>query len=231
MKIVVKNVNKTYETSAEKLHILKNIDFSMKSGEWLTIVGPSGSGKSTLLQCIAGINRPDPGSEIVLDDFHIMKSPEEDMLTFRRNNIGFIYQDYRLFEQFDALLNVILPLVPYENKRNLLQKGEELLHLVGLSERMHHMPSQVSGGEKQRVAIARALLNDPSLIICDEPTGNLDEPNRNQIMELLQKLNEKGKSIILVTHDHDILSYGQKTVLLKHGKLANFPAEKQSVKL
>ncbi|MFA9560237.1 ABC transporter ATP-binding protein [Evansella sp. AB-rgal1] len=221
MKIKLTDVNKTYKTGAENLHILKNINLSMESGEWLTILGPSGSGKSTLIQCIAGINRADQGSEIVLDDLPIMVATEEEILTFRRNNIGFIYQDYRLFEQFDALTNVILPLVPYIDKSYLLKKGKELLKDVGLTERIYHMPSQLSGGEKQRVAIARALINDPSLIICDEPTGNLDETNRNNIMNLLQDLHIKGKSIILVTHDHDILSYGNTLVLLKHCNLSN----------
>ncbi|MBM7540289.1 ABC transporter ATP-binding protein [Amphibacillus cookii] len=219
MKIVVENLDKTYETTAEQLNILKNVNFAMDQGEWLTIIGPSGSGKSTLLQCIVGITSVDPGSSIRLNNLDIQSASSEEVLTFRRHRIGFIYQDYKLFDQFDALTNVILPLAPYEEKESLNKKGRDLLEKVHLSERIHHMPQQLSGGEKQRVAIARALINDPDLLVCDEPTGNLDEKNRDHIIGILSELNAEGKSIILVTHDKEVISNGQRLMVIQRGNV------------
>ncbi|SDZ68162.1 putative ABC transport system ATP-binding protein [Evansella caseinilytica] len=219
MNIIVEKLTKTYETAAEKLAVLQDVHFSMKSGEWLTVIGPSGSGKSSLLQCIVGIVPPDKGSIIRLDDLHLHEASVEAVLEFRRKRVGFIYQDYKLFNQFDALTNVILPLAPYERKDILYKRGKALLEKVHLAERIHHMPSQLSGGEKQRVAIARALINYPELLICDEPTGNLDEENRDHIIEILHDLNKEGKSILLVTHDKEVISQGQRLMQLQRGKV------------
>jgi ABC-type lipoprotein export system ATPase subunit len=217
--ITVKNLNKTYKAGTGDLHILQDIELTLNSGEWLTIVGPSGSGKSSLLHCIAGIEAPDRGSHVQLGDFEINNATVNQIQLFRRNKLGFVYQDYKLFEQFDSLTNVVLPLIPYESKDKLLERGKKLLEKVQLSERMNHMPSELSGGEKQRVAIARAILNDPELLICDEPTGNLDERSRDTVMEVLRNLNKNGKSVILVTHDRDIISKDQRVMSLKYGRL------------
>lgn len=218
MELEVKNLSKTYKTISGELPVLKNVSFSLEKGDWLTVIGPSGSGKSTLLHCIAGIISPDAGSVINYNQWQIHNAKNEEVQKFRRERLGFIYQDYKLFPQFNTLLNVMLPLIPYEKKEVLIKKAEQLLERVQLSERMKQMPGQLSGGEKQRVAIARSLINNPDLLICDEPTGNLDEKSRDDIVELLKELNSEGTSIILVTHDRDIMGFGQKKLELQFGR-------------
>ncbi|RPF53419.1 ABC transporter ATP-binding protein [Aquisalibacillus elongatus] len=215
MKLNVSNLNKTYQTATDDLQILKNINFTLNEGEWLTILGPSGSGKTTLLQCIAGLLPADEGSVIQYDEFQISDAKDQELQAFRRHQLGFIYQDYKLFDQFHAELNVMLPLVPYQNQDALKSRAQELLEKVHLGDRRHHYPAQLSGGEKQRLAIARALINEPSLLICDEPTGNLDQSNRDQIMDILKELKADGTSVILVTHDRDLMDTGEHTLNLR----------------
>lgn len=217
LKLHVHNLSKTYETSAETIDVLQDISFQMEHGDWLTIIGPSGSGKSTLLHCIAGIITTNTG-DILYDEFNIGTVPDEVKRTFRREKLGFIYQDYRLFRQFDTLTNVMLPLMPYQTNRVLKNKAINLLQQVGLGDRLQSMPSQLSGGEKQRVAIARALINDPQYLICDEPTGNLDVGNRDKIIELLQDIHRNGTSIILVTHDLELMELGNQKLTLGYAK-------------
>lgn len=214
MGLHVKNLSKTYHTSAESIDVLQDVSFDLTNGEWLTIIGPSGSGKSTLLHCIAGIVSADKNSDISFDDWNMGTASEKEKRKFRREKLGFIYQDYRLFHQFDALTNVMLPLMPYRKKEQLKEAATDLLNRVGLSERIHAMPTQLSGGEKQRVAIARALINQPNYVICDEPTGNLDKKNRDNVIELLQSVNETGTSIILVTHDLELMNLGNQKLTL-----------------
>lgn len=217
MEIEVQNLSKTYNTNAGKLPVLKDVSFSLERGEWLTVIGPSGSGKSTLLHCVAGLIVPDPESKITYNQWSLADAKVDEVQAFRRANIGFIYQDYKLFPQFNVLLNVMLPQIPFERKDVLKKRAEQLLERVNLADRIMHMPGQLSGGEKQRVAIARALINRPNLLICDEPTGNLDEKSRNDTMELLKEVNAEGTSVILVTHDRDIMNFGQKTIELHFG--------------
>ena len=208
----VKNLSKTYKTTAGDLPILKDIDFTLEEGEWLTIVGRSGSGKTTLLQCVAGLLPADDGSEIQFNDLIINNAKDEKLQKFRRETLGFVYQDYKLFDQFNCELNVMLPLLPFEDKEKLKVKAHQLLGKVGLSDRVNHFPAQLSGGEKQRVAIARSLINDPEILICDEPTGNLDAKSRDDVINLLVELNKDGTSVILVTHDQELMDIGEKII-------------------
>lgn len=208
----VKNLSKTYKTTAGDLPILKDIDFTLEEGEWLTIVGRSGSGKTTLLQCVAGLLPADDGSEIQFNDLIINNAKDEELQKFRRETLGFVYQDYKLFDQFNCELNVMLPLLPFEDKEKLKVKAHQLLGKVGLSDRVNHFPAQLSGGEKQRVAIARSLINDPEILICDEPTGNLDAKSRDDVINLLMELNKDGTSVILVTHDQELMDIGEKII-------------------
>ena len=208
----VKSLSKTYKTTAGDLPILKDIDFTLEEGEWLTIVGRSGSGKTTLLQCVAGLLPADDGSEIQFNDLIINNAKDEELQKFRRETLGFVYQDYKLFDQFNCELNVMLPLLPFEDKEKLKEKAHQLLDKVGLSDRVNHFPTQLSGGEKQRVAIARSLINDPEILICDEPTGNLDAKSRDDVINLLVELNKDGTSVILVTHDQELMDIGEKII-------------------
>ena len=208
----MKSLSKTYKTTAGDLPILKDIDFTLEEGEWLTIVGRSGSGKTTLLQCVAGLLPADDGSEIQFNDLIINNAKDEELQKFRRETLGFVYQDYKLFDQFNCELNVMLPLLPFEDKEKLKVKAHQLLGKVGLSDRVNHFPAQLSGGEKQRVAIARSLINDPEILICDEPTGNLDAKSRDDVINLLVELNKDGTSVILVTHDQELMDIGEKII-------------------
>ena len=218
MHIKLHKVNKTYSTGVESIHVLKDIDVAMEAGSWLTITGPSGSGKTTLMRCLSAIEQADTG-QVTIGQLDAMTAPEEERRSFRRNHVGYIFQDYQLFDQFDVLTNVMIPLLPYEPRDAVEKKAKELLETVGLLHRKTHMPSQISGGEKQRTAIARALMNDPQLILCDEPTGSLDLDSRNQIMEILQEQHQKGVTIVLVTHDQQLAEYGDLQFELRDGRI------------
>lgn len=216
--IKINNVTKSYQLNKEKVHVLKGIDFEVESGDWLTITGPSGSGKTTLLKVLSGIEQPDEGS-IMIGDFHISEGSEEERRNFRRDNIGYIFQDFQLFEQFNLLLNVMIPLLPYEKKEQIEKKAKEILANVNLSHREKHRPAMVSGGEKQRTAIARSLINRPNILLCDEPTGNLDVDSRNHVMSILKDLQKEEITIILVTHDTELSTYGNHLFEMRDGLL------------
>ncbi|SEQ98769.1 putative ABC transport system ATP-binding protein/macrolide transport system ATP-binding/permease protein [Piscibacillus halophilus] len=216
--IKIKNVTKSYQLNKEKVHVLRGIDFEVASGDWLTITGPSGSGKTTLLKVLSGIEQPDEGS-IMIGDFHISEGSEEERRNFRRDNIGYIFQDFQLFEQFNLLLNVMIPLLPYEKKEQIEKKAKEILANVNLSHREKHRPAMVSGGEKQRTAIARSLINRPNILLCDEPTGNLDVDSRNHVMSILKDLQKEEITIILVTHDTELSTYGNHLFEMRDGLL------------
>lgn len=207
MQIELHNVNKTYQTEVESIHVLKNIDFTVESGQWLMITGPSGSGKTTLLRCISALEQVDSG-EIILGGSNLAALSDAERRKLRKDHIGYIFQDFQLFDQFDVLTNVMIPQLPDHPEEKVEKRARELLTLVGLNDRERHMPRQLSGGEKQRTAIARALMNNPKLILCDEPTGNLDAGNRDHIMTILKEINQKGVTIVLVTHDTELIEYG-----------------------
>ena len=219
MIIMVNNVNKTYHNGSLELQVLKNISFSVKKGEFLAIMGSSGSGKSTMMNILGCLDHEYDG-EYFLDGIDISKSSEDELSEIRNKKIGFIFQSFNLLPRLTALENVELPLV-YSSvpKADRHQKALELLELVGLKDRVHHRPNELSGGQRQRVAIARALVNNPSIILADEPTGNLDSKSEEEIIEILQKLNKMGKTIVIVTHEPNIGEIAQRKIVFKDGEI------------
>jgi len=200
--VAVNNVSKSYRRGSMKIPVLENINLSVPAGEFLALMGPSGSGKSTLLNLIAGIDRPDAGSINVAND-EVTKLSESQLAVWRARHIGFIFQFYNLMPVLTAYENVELPLLLTKlSKKDRDEHVKTVLSVVGLSDRMKHYPKQLSGGQQQRVAIARAIVADPTLIVADEPTGDLDKTSATEILTLLERLNhEFKKSIIMVTHD------------------------------
>lgn len=203
------------------MHVLKGIDLTIGEGEIVSIVGPSGAGKSTLLHIMGGLDKPDVG-QVMFEGVDINKLKDKKRSHIRNQKFGFIFQFYHLLPEFSALENVILPSLVKgtETMEALKLRGRNLLDQVGLKERAVHKPNQLSGGEQQRVAIARALMNDPKVIFCDEPTGNLDSQSGNVVIQLLIRLNKKNKqTLILVTHDEEIAQCSQKIIHIRDGRL------------
>ncbi|MBN2545043.1 MAG: ABC transporter ATP-binding protein [Spirochaetes bacterium] len=216
----VKGLVKNYITESETLHILKEINFRIKYKEKICITGESGSGKSTLLNLIGGLDKATSGS-IIFEDMDIANLEEDELTDFRNKKIGFIFQDHYLLEEFTALENVMIPYLMNDfNKTKGMEKASKILTEIGLKKRINHYPSQLSGGEKQRVAIARAFINNPGLILADEPTGNLDEKNAQSVLELLFDITVKeNHSLIIVSHSNQILKLAGKNYHLENGKL------------
>ena len=219
MIITVDNVNKTYKNGSLELQVLKNISFKVDKGEFLAIMGSSGSGKSTMMNILGCLDNQYEG-KYILDGIDISKSTENELSEIRNKKIGFIFQSFNLLPRLTALENVELPLVyssiPKEERH---KRANELLEMVGLKERIHHRPNELSGGQRQRVAIARALANNPSIILADEPTGNLDSKSEEEIIEILQKLNKMGKTIVIVTHEPNIGEIAQRKIVFKDGEI------------
>lgn len=213
------NITKTYRSGEEELQVLKGIDLTVYEGEFVAIMGPSGSGKSTLMNIIGLLDRPTTGTYHLADN-EIETLSEIDLAQVRNEEIGFVFQQFFLLSKLNALENVELPLiyagVGARERRDL---AEQFLEKVELGERMYHMPSEMSGGQKQRVAIARALVNNPSIILADEPTGALDTKTSNQIMDLLTQLNCEGKTIIMVTHEPEIADYATRKIVIRDGEI------------
>ena len=219
MIITVDNINKTYKNGSLELQVLKNISFKVDKGEFLAIMGSSGSGKSTMMNILGCLDNQYEG-RYILDGIDISKSTENELSEIRNKKIGFIFQSFNLLPRLTALENVELPLVyssiPKEERH---KRANELLEMVGLKERTHHRPNELSGGQRQRVAIARALVNDPSIILADEPTGNLDSKSEAEIIEILQNLNKMGKTIVIVTHEPNIGEIAQRKIVFKDGEI------------
>jgi lipoprotein-releasing system ATP-binding protein len=217
----VENLEKTYKSAGENLTIFKNLSMQIFRGEQCVILGKSGSGKSTLLNIIGGIDRA-TGGKILVDGKNLSEMNERQIVNFRKNFLGLIFQFHYLLKDFTALENVMLPaLIKGVQKKSAAEKAMELIRAVGMENRASHFPAELSGGERQRIAVARSLVNDPQLILADEPTGDLDPANAESIGELLFSLSKKfGKTLILVTHDMNLASRGQVKFSIENGMLS-----------
>ena len=215
--IVLSGVNKRYPMGGSVVHALKDIELEVRRGDFLAIMGPSGSGKSTMMNILGLLDRPDEGSYL-LDDREVGMLDDNDRSHVRNRTIGFIFQNFNLLPRATALRNVMLPL-SYRSLRESerLDRAEGALNKVGLSDRMDHLPTQLSGGEQQRVAVARALVSSPSVVLADEPNGNLDTKTGQEIVELLVRLSEQGQTVIMVTHDPRLLDYADRIVRMLDG--------------
>ena len=216
------NISKSYAHGDGRVEVLRDVDLSVSRGEVLAIVGPSGAGKSTLLHIIGGLDSPSNGVVYIKGE-EIYKLNDRDLSGFRNRNIGFVFQFYHLLPEFTAMENVLLPLMVKEKKgspKRFLKEAEDILGQVGLSHRLTHKPSELSGGEQQRVAIARALINQPEIIFCDEPTGNLNTESGQEIIDLLLDLNKKNhQTFVIVTHDEEVAKRADRIVYMKDGIL------------
>ncbi len=215
--IKLEKITKTYKTSEIAVKVLKGITLTIKKGDFIAITGRSGSGKSTLMNIIGLLDTPS-GGKYYLNNTDVTTFSEDELAYFRNKEIGFVFQSFNLLPRATILENVSLPAIYAGlNKKEREQKGKKHLEEVGLIEYIKSRPNQLSGGQQQRVAIARSLMNEPSLILADEPTGNLDTKSGDDIMKLLKKLNEQGKTILLITHEKDIANRAKKIITLKDG--------------
>jgi putative ABC transport system ATP-binding protein len=215
--IDIRDVRKIYVMGTNEVRALDGVDLQVLKGEYVAIMGPSGSGKSTLMNMIGCLDTPTSGS-YKLRGIEIREREDDELARIRNQEIGFIFQTFNLLPRADALHNVELPLIyagkPAKERR---ARAKELLELVGLGERMHHRPNELSGGQRQRVAIARALVNSPSIVLADEPTGNLDSKTGTEIMALLDEIHRKGNTVILVTHEEEVAAQAHRVVRLRDG--------------
>ena len=217
--IELRDVWKTYDLGEVKIEVLKGVNLEIKKKDFTLILGPSGSGKSTLLNMVSCLDIPTEG-KIFLDSSDVSRLSEDELAKVRGKKIGFVFQQFNLLPHLTALENVVLPTIfqgmPGEERE---KRGKELLSSVGLGERMNHRPAELSGGEKQRVAIARSLVNEPEIIVADEPTGNVDSKTGGVIMNILKDLNEKGRTVIVVTHDADLREFANRVIKIKDGTI------------
>ncbi|MDF1544683.1 MAG: ABC transporter ATP-binding protein [bacterium] len=218
--IETKNLWKTYTMGTEKVHALSGVTLQIQKGEYVAIMGPSGSGKSTLMNLIGCLDTPTQG-DYILNGKAVNKMNDDELANIRNREIGFVFQTFNLLARATALHNVELPLI-YNGSGSLdrVEKAELALKRVELTDRMLHKPSELSGGQRQRVAVARALVNDPSLILADEPTGNLDSKTSVEIMKLFDEIHRQGNTIIVVTHERDIANHAHRVISILDGKIA-----------
>ena len=218
--IELENINKIYQTGKNELQVLFDICLQIYEGDFISIVGPSGSGKTTLLNIMACLDRPTSG-RYLLGGRNVKSKSNDDLSKLRNKSIGFIFQSFNLISRHTAIENVQMPLQYSDviNKKERVQKALECLELVDLTNRAKHHPNELSGGQQQRVAIARSLINNPDIILADEPTGNLDSKTSKDIINLLKKLHESGKTIIIITHDESIAKEAMDTIRIKDGKI------------
>ena len=217
--ILAHNLQRDYELGAEVVRALRGVDFQIKRNEFVAIMGPSGSGKSTLMNLVGCLDTP-TGGEYWLNGQKVSDLSDNELAHIRNKEIGFVFQTFNLLPRADALHNVELPLI-YAGKpsRERRAQATRALERVGLGDRMHHKPNELSGGQRQRVAIARALVNNPSILLADEPTGNLDSATGEEIMQLFEELWRNGQTIVLVTHEHDIAAHARRQIHLRDGKI------------
>jgi putative ABC transport system ATP-binding protein len=219
--IEMHELTRVYQLGPQEIYALRGVDLIVGQGEYVAIMGPSGSGKSTLMNIIGCLDRPSAG-KYILDGTPVESMNDDELAAVRNKKIGFVFQTFNLLARTTALQNVELPLVyakiPRTERRQL---AEEALAAVGLQERMNHQPNELSGGQRQRVAIARALVNKPSLLLADEPTGNLDSQTGREILDLFRDLHNRGNSIIMVTHEDDVAKEAKRVIHIRDGKIAN----------
>ena len=219
--IQVEDVHKSYDLGETLVHALRGVSFSIKVGEFVSIMGPSGSGKSTLMNIVGCLDTPSKGTYL-LNDRNVGNLDEEQLAGIRNEEIGFVFQKFHLLPRSSALENVALPLKYASVKQSeRLTRAEEVLDKVGLSNRLTHKPTELSGGEQQRVAIARALVNSPSILFADEPTGNLDSKTGHQVLEIFKDLNKRGQTIVVITHEQEIAEQSQRTITIKDGEIGS----------
>ena len=219
MILEMKHIYKNYQQGKMDVPVLKDVNFSMEEGEYVAIMGPSGSGKTTLMNLIGCLDKPTSGS-FLLDGMDVSKCSENEMSDMRLHKLGFVFQSFHLLAKQSEIENVMMPLnyagVPKKKRREIAFAA---LERVGLAERVDFLPNQLSGGQMQRVAIARAIVNSPKLLLADEPTGALDSKSGQQVMELFQKLNEEGVTVLMITHDSEIAEHAKRIVLIRDGVL------------
>jgi len=217
--ITLKKISKIYKTETVETTALSNISFEIKKGEFVAIMGPSGSGKSTLMHILGALDLATSG-EYVLDGEAVLKLSEDNLADIRNKKIGFIFQAFNLLPRTTALQNVMIPMryagIPKSKRTEIAQK---YLAMVGLKDRMNHTSSQLSGGQQQRVAIARALVMDPAILLADEPTGNIASAQADEIMGIFQKLNDKGHTVVMITHEADIADWAKRIIYIRDGKI------------
>lgn len=219
--IIMENIIKSYKIAKEDLHVLSHINLTIQTGEFAAIMGPSGSGKSTLMNLIGCLDTPTSGNYYFAGE-NVASYKDEDLAHIRNSSIGFVFQHFQLLPRLSALKNVELPMIYAGiSKSERRDRSEEALRKVGLADRMDYLPSALSGGQKQRVAIARAIVNEPKLLLADEPTGALDSKTSETIMEQFTKLNDEGATIILVTHEAEIASYAKRTIMVRDGRIVS----------
>jgi putative ABC transport system ATP-binding protein len=211
------SLTKTYLLGGTTVNALDEVSFSIEEGEKVAISGPSGSGKSTLMHILGCLDRPDSGRYVLAGE-DVSRLPANRLARIRNQRIGFVFQTFNLLPRLSAIENVELPLL-YAGNRDAKDRAAEALNTVGLADRTHHRPNQLSGGERQRVAIARAIVANPSIVLADEPTGNLDTRTGEEIMALFEKLNEQGRTLVIVTHDPEVAAHCAHRILIRDGRL------------
>jgi putative ABC transport system ATP-binding protein len=219
--IVTRNLQREYVMGTERVRALQGVDMTIRKNEFVAIMGPSGSGKSTMMNMIGCLDTPSEG-EYWLNGYRVSELDDDALARIRNKEIGFVFQTFNLLPRASALANVELPMVyAGASSKERRERAEAALRQVGLGDRMHHRPNELSGGQRQRVAIARALVNRPSIILADEPTGNLDSATSVEIMALFETLHQQGQTIILVTHEPDIAAHAKRQIVLRDGKVAS----------